>query len=135
MTRAKFYATYPSDETPAYMQAPHSGSGIPQPPRLGIFHSSLQTDSIRASWNPPTGEVGDCSLKPTCRHGTRFPESPNRQGWGFFTLAKKEAAHTAAKRKPGDASSRVLANEVSDWSERSPTFPGWGFRNARSVPA
>jgi hypothetical protein len=36
--------------------------GIPQPDRLGIFHSSLQGGSPGAFPNPPTGQVGDLSL-------------------------------------------------------------------------
>jgi hypothetical protein len=53
--------------------------GIPQPARLGIFHSRLRADSRRSRWNPPTGKVGDLSLQPKRNTRRAFLESHNRK--------------------------------------------------------
>jgi hypothetical protein len=84
--------------TPAYKRQPMrlyrspKSPRIPQPGRLGIFHSSLQTTAdaplsiSEVSQNPPTGQVGDLSLQPTSASRRpsidprSLPESPNQVG-------------------------------------------------------
>jgi hypothetical protein len=85
--------------------------GIPQPERLGIFHSGLHKRAADASlespnrkgwgsftlvahtsgqptrpWNPPTGRLGSL-LWPTQANSRRVPGIPQPEGWGSFTLA------------------------------------------------